>query len=303
MNTYKTKPEKGDPSDVIQFFPNYNIQLLCCRHWWLENWEYNELSFPYWRIYHNSAEGAKIIYNDTEYDLSPNKIILIPPNTSYATRLYDYEIPKEGFSLVGGRVDVNSDRQEASSKPSLLHLFIHFNIGIPYDNISPGVFSFELTDHLQSKLQLIKNHLNKEHKFFSFHISLVIKALISDLLTDLPESNWDLISNDHRIIRCLRYIEENIAGNLSNPNLAEKAQMATNAFIRLFSNEVGISVQKYIRNKRIDRACIMLHHSNLSVDEIALNTGFADRYHFSRIFKQSTGISPARYRKEFGMSS
>ncbi|WP_319590863.1 AraC family transcriptional regulator [uncultured Draconibacterium sp.] len=303
MTILKIKPEKGDPSDVIQFFPKYNIQLLCCRHWWLENWEYTELSFPYWRIYHNSAEGAKIIYNDTEYSLSPNQIILIPPNTSYATRLYDHEIPKEGFSLVGGRVDLDSVRQKMSSKPSLLHLFIHFSIGIPYDNISPGVFSFELTEHLQSKLQLIKNHLTKDHKFFSFHISLVIKALIADLLTDLPESNWDLISNDHRIISCLRYIEGNLADDLSNPILADKAKMATNAFIRLFSNEVGISIQKYIRNKRIDQACIMLHHSNLSIDEIALKTGFADRYHFSRIFKQSTSISPARYRKEFGMST
>lgn len=301
MTIIKSKPDKGDPSDVIQFFPGYNIQLLCCRHWWLEQWEHSELSFPYWRIYHNSYEGAKIVYNNTEYELSPDRIILIPPNTSYSTRLYDYEIPEAGYNMKGGPVKLNFDNKARSLKPSLLHLFIHFNIGIPYDNISPGIFTFTLSDHLNSKLQLIKNHLNHENKFFSFHISLVIKALIADLLTDLPESNWDLISNDHRIISCLRYIEGNLAGDLSNPTLAEKAKMATNSFIRLFSNEVGVSVQKYIRNKRIDRACIMLHHSDLSIDEIALKTGFADRFHFSRIFKQIKSISPARYKKEFGM--
>ncbi|MDX8338897.1 AraC family transcriptional regulator [Draconibacterium sp. IB214405] len=302
MTTLKTRPEKGDPSDVIQFFPRYNIQLLCCRHWWLEHWEYTELSFPYWRIYHNSRNGAKIIHNDVEHEISPDRIILIPPNTSYATRLYENEIPEEGYSLVGGPVGANSESSITSTYEALLHLFIHFNIGIPYDNISPGVFSFELTEHLQSKLKSIKNHLNHDNKFFSFHISLAIKSLIADLLTELPESNWDLISNDHRIIKCLSYIEENIADDLSNPTLAANAKMATNAFIRLFSNEIGISVQKYIRNKRIDRACILLHHSNLSIDEIAQKTGFADRYHFSRIFKQSTSISPARYKKEFGLA-
>ena len=303
MTTLKIKPEKGDPSDVIQLFPNYNIQLLCCRHWWLEQWEHTELSFPYWRVYHNNKEGAKIIYNNAVYDLSPNRIILIPPNTSYATRLYDYEIPEGGYNMKGGPVSTTFENKGASSKPSLLHFFIHFNIGIPYDNISPRIFNFELNDHLQSKLLLIKKHLNHDNKFFNFHISLVIKSLIADLLSNLSESNWDLISNDHRIISCLRYIEGNLADDLSNPTLADKVKMATNAFIRLFSNEVGISVQKYIRNKRIDRACIMLHHSNLSIDEIALKTGFADRYHFSRIFKQSTSISPARYKKEFGMST
>ncbi|WP_303921459.1 helix-turn-helix domain-containing protein [Draconibacterium sediminis] len=303
MTIAKTKPEKGDPSDVVQFFPNYNIQLLCCRHWWLENWEHTELSFPYWRIYHNNKNGAKVIYNENEYKLSPDQILLIAPNTSYATRLYNNEIPKQGYSFAGGPVIPDLDQQNLSTKPYLLHFFIHFNIGIPYDNISPGVFRFELTDHLQSKLKLIKEHLNYDNKSFNFHTSLVIKSLITDILSDLPESNWNLISNDHRIISCLRYIEGNLADDLSNPTLADKAKMATNAFIRLFSNEVGISVQKYIRNKRIDSACIMLHHSNLSIDEIALKTGFADRYHFSRIFKQSTGISPARYKKEFGMNT
>ena len=303
MNLTKIKPEKGDPSNVVQLFPNYNIQLLCCRHWWLQNWEHTELSFPYWRIYHNNKEGAKVIYNEKEHKLTPNQIILIAPNTSYATRLYNNIIPNEGYSFAGGPVFSDFDQQKRSTRSYLLHFFIHFNIGFPYDNISPGVFNFELTDHLLTKLKLIKDHLNYNNKSFSFHTSLVIKSLITDILSDLPESNWNLISNDHRIISILRYIEGSLADELSNPTLAEKAKMATNAFIRLFSSEVGVSVQKYIRNKRIDRACIMLHHSNLSIDEIAQKTGFADRYHFSRIFKQSTGISPARYKKQFGMSS
>ncbi|HKK80975.1 MAG TPA: AraC family transcriptional regulator [Prolixibacteraceae bacterium] len=298
-----TKPLKGDPSEVIQFFPKFELKLLCCRYWWLESWEFSELSFPYWRIYHNNQEGAIIIYDNKEYYLSPENILLIAPNTSYATRLFDHEIPPEGYKLKGGRVtpDANQTGVTGLSTHNILHLFIHFNIGMPYDNIAPGIFDFKINDHLHSKLQLIKEYLNYNNKTLSFHVSLVIKSLISDLLAELPESNWDLISNDHRIINCLRYIEENIDSDLNNPLLAKNASMTTNAFIRLFTNEVGTPVQKYIRNKRIDQACIMLHHSNLSINEVAVNTGFADRYHFSRIFKQHTHISPARYKKEFGM--
>ncbi len=301
MNTNKKIPDKGDPSDIIQVFPNYNIDIHCCRYWWLQKWEFKELSFPYWRIYHNSYKGAVILYNGKEFDLTPDKIIMIAPNTSYATRLYDHQIPEQGYSLKGGRVSSGLDKSTISIDPYILHLFIHFNIGMPYDNVSSGVFEYKITDHLKDKLQIIKQHLNYEHSKFSFYTSLSIQSLISDLLSELPEERWNIITKDTRILKVLNLIENKIDTDLSNPKLAVQAQMATNAFTRLFVDEINISPQKYVKKKRIDQACILLHHSSFSIDQVAAQTGFADRYHFSRIFKQITGLSPAKYRKDFGM--
>ncbi|WP_372751899.1 helix-turn-helix domain-containing protein [Labilibaculum sp.] len=301
MKNYPKVPDKGDPSDVLQWFPNYNINLHCCRYWWLQNWEFNELSFPYWRIYHNSYKGAVLLYNSEEYALTPDKIVMIAPNTSYSTRLHDNIIPETGYSLIGGRISASLSEQQLHAEQFILHLFIHFNIGIPYDNISPGVFSYELTDHLKEKLQVIKRHLNYEHTRFSFYSTLAIQSLISDLLSDLPEESWNLITKDYRILEVLNFIENNSNEELNNAILAQQASMATNAFTRLFTKEIGMSPQKYVKGKRIGKACILLHHSDFQIDEIASKTGFADRYHFSRIFKQITKVSPAKYRKEFGM--
>ena len=77
--------------------------------------------------------------------------------------------------------------------------------------------------------------------------------------------------------------------------------MATNAFTRLFTDELDISPQRFVKKKRIDKACVLLHHFDYSIDRVASETGFSDRYHFSKIFKQITGFSPAKYRKEFGV--
>jgi len=60
-------PDKGDPSDIQQLFPRFNLQLLCCRYWWLKRWEFRELSYPYWRIYHNTSEGAVLTFKGKEY--------------------------------------------------------------------------------------------------------------------------------------------------------------------------------------------------------------------------------------------
>jgi transcriptional regulator GlxA family with amidase domain len=40
-----------------------------------------------------------------------------------------------------------------------------------------------------------------------------------------------------------------------------------------------------------------MHHTSDSVDSIAMNCGFVDRQHFSKVFKQVMNISPAVYKK------
>ena len=300
MGALSKVPDRGDPSDVLQIFPRFNLQVLCCRYWWLKRWEFRELSYPYWRVYHNSREGAVIHFEDREYALRPHKILMIAPNTSYSTRIEDFKVPDSGYWLDGGCIGGKRE-EESHSGTHILHLFIHFNIGVPYDHISPGIFEFPLSNHLQEKLTIIKNHLMVDFSTFDFYTLLAVQSLLSDLLSFVPESSWDLMSSDFRILRVLSHIESCLDGDLSNQVLASLASLATNAFNRLFSEEMGIPPQKYVKKKRIDRACELLHHSVNSIEQVAQETGFADRYHFSKIFKSLTGLSPARYRKEFGV--
>ena len=296
MNEQYKVPDKGDPSDVLQLFPSYNLQLLCCRFWWLNNWEFRELSFPYWRIYRNTKAGASIIYNGQKYELSPDKIIMIAPNTSFASKLFDNNLPAIGYNITGGRI-IEDGKQ--IPEDSIEHLFIHFNLGFPYDHATPGIYVFNLTDHLNLKLNLITQHLIVDYSRFSFFSVLAIHSLIADLLSEIKESNWDLISSDYRILDVLGQIEKNLRGDLTNRNLSKTAHMATNAFARLFKENLGLSPQRFVKKKRIDKACVLLHHFNYSIDEVAFESGFSDRHHFSKVFKQVTGLSPAMYRKEF----
>lgn len=295
MNTTPNRPLKGDPSEIIQVFPKYEIQIHCCRYWWLQHWEFNDLSFPFWRVYHNSFDGAAIIYNNQKIPITPDKLILIAPNTSYSTYMYNNSIPPSGYSLKGGRVS----QMLPSNEQYLLHLFIHFNLGMPYDHATPGVYSLPINKELNAMLAGIKKHLNYEHAKFSFYSTLAISTIINHLLSSLPEKSWQNTSADYRINAVIRYIENYLTNDLSNPHLARIANMATNAFNRLFNQEAGTSPQKYVKKKRIDKACILLHHSTLSIEEIATACGFADRYHFTRIFSQVTGYSPAKYKKDF----
>lgn len=298
-NTHIKTPDKGDPSEIIQLFPKNNLQVLCCRFWWLKKWEFRELAFPYWRIYFNTKKGASLTYNSNTYKLDPDHIYLIAPNTSYATRLFDHQIPANSFALEGARID--ADYAFANDPGMIEHLFIHFNMGMPYDSIRPGIFTFKITEHIYEKIQIIIHQLKQDGTQFGFHSFLSIQSLVSDLVAEIDKNNWNLVTNDHRILEVLAYIENNLQLELTNEKLAEYSHLATNSFTRLFSREIGVSPQRFVKKKRIDAACIQLHHSVATIDQIAYYTGFANRYHFTRIFTQITGLSPARYRKEFGI--
>jgi len=299
MHQYVHVPEKGDPSSVQQIFSGYNVQLLCCRYWWLKQWDSKNMSFPYWRVYWNKTPGGLITYKEKTYELTPDKIYVIPPNTPFSTFIQKPSSENQEYRLEGGRVDENQSEGELKTKGYILHLFTHFNIGMPYDHIEPNIFVFDVKPILKQKLDAITGYLIKENEHFNFFSSLMIHSLISDLLSMIPEEQWNIVSTDSRILNILHYIEQNIESNLSNDVLADRSNLATNAFTRLFRDETGISPQRFVKKRRIDRACMLLHHTDMTIDEVADQTGFADRYHFSRIFKQITGYSPGSYKKSF----
>ncbi|MDR1337020.1 MAG: AraC family transcriptional regulator [Tannerella sp.] len=289
----------GDPSEIIQSFPNFNLQMHCCRYWWIKNWEHKKLSFPFWRIYNNRQKGGFIEYLNRVYDMEPDTLYLIAPNTGYSSRLYNHAIPEEGYRLAGGRISetTRNERSELLKNGAIEHLFIHFTLGYPYDNVSAGIYPFPMNKYMEDKVKLLRNYLTRNVARFNFTIFLTLQSLICELLFRMGEEKWNSPVRDARIARVIGHIENRIGKEFTNESLAGMANMATNAFSRLFKESTGDTLQHFIRKKRIRAACLLLLHSNKSIDEIAEETGFANRYHFSRIFGKVTGSAPAGYRK------
>jgi AraC-like DNA-binding protein len=287
-----------DPSDIIQSFPKLNMQILCCRFWWLKNWEHRQLASPFWRIYSNNQDGGIIEFNRQKYEMKSGKIYLISPDTGFSSQIINNNIPLKGFNLKGGRISdlTEEERQDKINNGVIEHLFIHFTLGYPYDNVQPGIYEFDKNNFLEEKTSLLSYYLTIKRIYFNLTSSLTLQSLICELLFNLGEDKWTFPIRDNRVAKTIRYIENNINDELSNKDLAGKINMATNAFARLFKEDTGFTLHDYIRQKRIEKASIMLSHTNYSIDEIADRTGFTNRYHFSRIFKSVTGNTPAKFR-------
>ena len=98
------------------------------------------------------------------------------------------------------------------------------------------------------------------------------------------------------------YIEEQYADiNLSQQMLADRLNMSFSAFGVFFGNAFGMPFRKYLSDLRIERSKKLLEETELNVKDICTGVGMTDPSYFTKIFKKSTGITPAQYREQSRM--
>jgi len=298
MFRFQEIPPEGDPSSRIQEFQEVLPRLLCCRYWWMTEWKSQQMSFPYWRLYWNRSGRARVVYNKTIY-LEPDKILLIPPNTPFASDIDGTSVaPDQPYSLKGGRVESREMEDEMAEKGTVLHMFIHFTLGYPFDTISPDIFEFDITPGQEKLISSITQQLITGQVRFEQTGSLELYSLLFSLLHQLPSNVWRNRKLDARVIGGIRHMEKNIREiDIRNSTLAAVGGMSVNAFARLFKDQTGYSPRKYLVRMRVEKASNLLHHSDLSIDQIASACGFSDRYYFTRIFTRTMNVPPGVYRR------
>ncbi len=97
----------------------------------------------------------------------------------------------------------------------------------------------------------------------------------------------------------LNYIEKNYGDiSLSNLSLAKNFGISEIYLRKLFSKYLGTTPKQYILDTRITMAKQLLSEGVLKISEVAEKCGFSNQYHFCRIFKEKTGVTPTNYGKE-----
>ena len=100
--------------------------------------------------------------------------------------------------------------------------------------------------------------------------------------------------------RTKNYIYQNLHSDIVIGEIGQKIGVNTSYLSDLFHKVEGTTIQQYIRKEKIRLAENMLRYSDYEIKEIASYLSFCSQSYFGNIFRQQTGMTPARYRKKYG---
>ena len=105
------------------------------------------------------------------------------------------------------------------------------------------------------------------------------------------------IRSPHRAVeQVIEFLKVHYAETVSLHTLSRLIGYTPQYLSSLFSQDVGMSIQSCLQRIRIEEACTLLSHTNMTTAEISEAVGYQDVRYFSKIFNRYMKISPKKYR-------
>lgn len=149
-----------------------------------------------------------------------------------------------------------------------------------YDSFetAKSLLSLNVTDYLLKPLNI--------NEFIS-----VLDKLLQPLQT--TEANFSEYT-----VKAITLIKNSYSTPITLDFLAQEIHLAPSYLSRIFTKEVGIGINQYITNLRMEKAKRLLMTSTLKINQIAKDCGFESPSYFNRVFLNQEGISPTEFRKK-----
>jgi transcriptional regulator GlxA family with amidase domain len=100
------------------------------------------------------------------------------------------------------------------------------------------------------------------------------------------------------VARCLQFLRKNPRAQLTLRHLQRASGLKRRGLHKAFVTHLGCTPGVLLRKMRLERACHLLAHSNLSVDELARRCGYRGANSLWVSFMRDMGIAPVRFRTQ-----
>jgi AraC-like DNA-binding protein len=214
------------------------------------------------------------------------------------------------FPLRGGRICIfpPGDAYATSSEEGVEHFFAHFDVvGLPGSalrRLFRKPFYLPEAQPLLAIVQQAAQELRDQPADLAQHwrVKAIIYESLARHLQTLSADDAQLcrqvISHVEPILPALRMIQDRPAELLDNKEMARQCHMSEDHFIRRFRECVGQTPARYALQFRLKIAAQRLLFSEQTIEEIARETGFCHRSHFTHAFQRHEGLSPAAFRRQ-----
>ena len=101
-----------------------------------------------------------------------------------------------------------------------------------------------------------------------------------------------------QISKVKAHVEDNLGTPIRVTTLAALCRLSVSYFSVAFKRSLGETVQSYLSRRRVARAQELILTTDAPLSRIALDCGFCDQAHLSRMFHRIVGMAPNRWRRE-----
>lgn len=231
---------------------------------------------PFWRLYLNREDGAWVSGQGGVQQLPAGRMVLVPAWS----------------------------RLQSGCQREVQHRYVHFDpmglggdwvrehcgrlLVLPADAMREGAFA-RLFDRLDGS------------PVWRLRLQAVVAEALAEGLALLPAEALARLSGRlgrvDPVAPALSYVEEHLAENLASELLASRCRLSVDHFARVFRERVGQTPARYVQERRVVVAAERLLATEDDIGAIAGECGFANRFHFTRVFTRCMGAPPAAYRR------
>lgn len=178
------------------------------------------------------------------------------------------------------------------------HLFLHAQLFFPYDQMPPGIYYAPLPVAMTDQLKSLKSALvNRRDRLPDPSTLFLAHSIALFGFSALPAEIWPERQLDPAIVRAVIEMEQAPERAYSNEAMAAAAHMSLSTFLRRFKRATQRTPHRFLIDKRLEKAYVMLSSTDELLDQVAETCGFGDRFSLSRQFKARYGMTPSRCRQ------
>ncbi|TNJ43141.1 helix-turn-helix transcriptional regulator [Tamlana fucoidanivorans] len=282
---------------MVNQFQSLKLRLLNVGYSKLDNhWDFDNVISPFTRLYLITKGNAQVYHNSRKFNLMPNHLYLIPSFTysSYKCDVYHEQFYISFFEELGKSLsiynfaDFKYEVEANAFDKALFERLLHLNKNRTLINNSPEHYdNYETLSTFERKNQELSASAFMETQG-------ILKILLSKFINYKVSLKPKVSKSFSKSV--LYYISEHLSQPISVKEMAHFCDLSIDHFSRKFTKTFGVRPSKYVQQKRIERAILLITTTNYSLKKIATLIGYEDYNYFSRIFKKQLSATPSAFK-------
>lgn len=247
-------------------------------------------------VFLKDIKCGNMIYGCQPYDYEDGTLVFVSPGQVYGIDSKDVVSKPTGYALVFHPDLIKGTQLTRTIKNySFFSYKVNEALHLSKKERKTIVECFEkISDEIQQNIDKHSKTLIVSN--IELLLNYCIRFYDRQFITRTNENN-DILVRFEKLLD--NYFASDKAVLLGLPTVtycAEELHLSPNYFGDLIKKETGFTALDYIQNRLIDEAKTKIFDYSKTINDIAYEMGFKYQQHFTRLFKQKTGITPNEYR-------